>query len=405
MKRVVLSNGRIFDGNDGAPAEADIVMEGGRILDVGVGLDGDEVVDLSGQCVIPGLIDAHWHGTMAESEIIPQQSWINYASLAFGLTTLHDPSNRTSDIYTQSEMQRTGRVVGPRIFSTGTVLYGAKGDFSAVINSLDDALTHLKRLKSAGAISVKSYNQPRRDQRQQVLEAARETQMMVVPEGGSLFQHNMTMVVDGHTGVEHTIPVANAYQDTLQLWAGTKVGYTPTLIVGYGGIWGENYWYQHSNVWENEHLRRFTPRGVIDERARRRLMVPEEDFYHFELAKSAKDVLRAGGHVQLGAHGQLQGLGAHWELWMLQQGGMTPMEAIRCATLYGAQYLGLDKEIGSLEAGKLADLMVTDKNPLDNIRNSETIRFVMINGMLYDTNNMDEVYPEARPRAKFFWER
>ena len=201
------------------------------------------------------------------------------------------------------------------------------------------------------------------------------------------------------------MPVAPLYKDAIQLFAKSKTGYTPTLIVGYGGIWGENYWYQHSNVWENEHLMRFTPRAVVDERARRRMMVPEDDFYHFELAKSARDVLRAGGHVQLGAHGQLQGMGAHWELWMLQQGGMTPMEAIRCGTLYGAQYLGLDKEIGSLEAGKLADLMVLDKNPLDDIRNSGASRFVMINGVLYDTNNMDEVYPAARPRAKFFWER
>jgi imidazolonepropionase-like amidohydrolase len=302
-------------------------------------------------------------------------------------------------------MVKAGAMAGPRVFSTGYILYGAENAEKSVINSYDDAKAHVERMKAAGAFSVKSYNQPRRNQRQQVIKAARDLQMMVVPEGGSTYFYNMTEVLDGHTGIEHAIPVAPLYKDAVTLFAKSQSGYTPTLIVGYGGIWGENYWYQHSNVWENEHLMRFTPRSVVDERARRRMMVPEDDFYHLELAKSVKDVLRAGGKVQLGAHGQLHGLGAHWELWMLAQGGLTPLEAIRCATLYGAQYLGLDKDIGSLESGKLADLMVMDKSPLDNIRNSESIRFVMINGVLYDTSNMDEVYPESKARGKFFWER
>ncbi|HZB46339.1 MAG TPA: amidohydrolase family protein, partial [Pyrinomonadaceae bacterium] len=144
---------------------------------------------------------------------------------------------------------------------------------------------------------------------------------------------------------------------------------------------------------------------VIEPRARRRMLVGEDDFYHFELAKAVKDVVRAGGRAQLGAHGQLQGLGVHWELWMLQQGGLTPHEALRAATLHGAEYLGLGGDLGSVDAGKLADFMITDKNPLADIRNSETVSHVMINGVLYETSNMDEVYPQARPRAPFFWER
>jgi imidazolonepropionase-like amidohydrolase len=338
-------------------------------------------------------------------DIIPEKQWPYWANLAYGVTTTHDPSAATQSVFAQSEMVKAGLMVGPRIYSTGYPVYGAESPEKAPVNNLEDARGHLARLKAVGAFSIKSYNQPRRNQRQQLIQAARELKMMVVPEGGSTYFYNMTHILDGHTGVEHAIPVAPLYKDAVQLFAKSRSGYTPTLIVGYGGIWGENYWFQKSNVWENEKLLRFTPRSTIDARSRRRLMTPEDDFYHFELAKSVKDVVRAGGHVQLGAHGQLQGLGAHWELWMLQQGGLTTMETLRAATLAGAQYLGLDKEIGSIEPGKLADLMITDKNPLDNIQNSETISFVMINGVLYDTRNMDEVYPQARPRGKFFWER
>jgi hypothetical protein len=229
--------------------------------------------------------------------------------------------------------------------------------------------------------------------------------MMVVPEGGSTYFYNMTMILDGHTGVEHAIPVAPMYKDALTLFTRSQTQYTPTLIVGYGGIWGENYWYQHSNVYANERLLRFTPRARIDARARRRLMVPEDDFYHFELARSVKDYVKMGGKAHLGSHGQLQGLGAHWELWMLQQGGLTPLEAIRSATIDGANYLGLDGDIGSIEPGKLADLMIMDRNPLTDIHNTESIKFVMINGVLFSTDNMDEVYPEQKTRAPFFWER
>src|SRR6185503_11208869 len=169
---------------------------------------GTKVVDVRGKTLMPGLVDVHWHGPMGSEGFLPEQSWIQYASLAFGITTLHDPSNSTAEIFAASELGKAGRTVSPRIFSTGTILYGAQGvGYRAPIETLDDARSHLRRMKAVGAFSVKSYNQPRRDQRQQVIAAARELNMMVVPEGGSLFEHNMTMVVDGHTGVEHSIPV------------------------------------------------------------------------------------------------------------------------------------------------------------------------------------------------------
>lgn len=387
-----------------------IVIDGNRIAAVGAAdavqiPAGARRIDVAGKTVIPGLVDVHAHVAHFFSGLLPRQNWAYYANLAYGVTTTHDPSANTETVFMQSEMVRAGEMVGPRIFSTGTILYGADGDFKAVVNSLADARSHLRRMKAAGALSVKSYNQPRRDQRQQVLQAARELEMLVMPEGGSTFFHNLSMIIDGHTGIEHSLPIAPLYDDVINLWAASKTAYTPTYVVSYGGLSGEYYWYQHTNVWEKERLLNFVPRAIVDSRSRRRTMAPEDDFHHIEIAKSSKALLDKGVNVHIGAHGQLQGLAAHWEMWMMGQGGFTPLECIRGATLHGADYLGLSNDLGSLEPGKLADLVVLEKNPLDNIRNTEFISHVMVNGRLYDAATMDEIGNRPKKRGPFYWER
>ena len=384
-----------------------VVIDRNRIVAVGanVSVPSDaKVIDVAGKTIMPGIVDVHWHGSMGSDQIIPRQSWVNYASLGFGVTTLHDPSNDTGEIFASSELAKAGQIVAPRIFSTGTILYGAKSPYRAEINSLDEALSHLRRMKAVGAFSVKSYNQPRRDQRQQVIEAARQLNMMVVPEGGSLFEHNMSMVVDGHTGIEHSIPVARIYDDVIQLWGKTRTGYTPTLIVGYGGTFGENYWYQTTNVWADERLSKFVPRRILDARSRRRVMIPEDEHNWMNNARISKELRDAGVSVQVGAHGQREGLAAHWEMWMLGAGGMTPLQVLRAATFDGAKYLGFDREIGSLEAGKLADLIVLDRNPLENVQNTHSVRYTMVNGRLFDAATMNELGNHPRTRKPLFFE-
>lgn len=260
-------------------------------------------------------------------------------------------------------------------------------------------------MKAVGAFSVKSYNQPRRDQRQQVMQAARELQMLVMPEGGSTFFHNVTMLMDGHTGIEHNLPVSPLYEDVLQLWKATGIGYTPTLVVNFGGLSGEYYWYQESDVWENERLLTFVPRSIVDARSRRRTMAADDDFYFMDVARQARKLVDQGNLVQVGAHGQLQGLAAHWELWMFVLGGMTPHQALRSATMHGAEYLGLDNALGSIEPGKLADLVVLDGNPLEDIRVTADVWQVMVNGRLYDAATMDQIAPTSEMRNLFYWER
>ena len=405
--------GGAADARNAAPSVIDngtIIVEGNRITAIGPSGSvrvppGARQIDAKGKTIMPGIVDVHGHVGGEGDGILAQNFWPFAANLAFGVTTSHDPSNDSATVFSNAELIRAGLKLGPRLYSTGTILYGAETPFKAVVENYDDALAHLRRQKAMGAFSVKSYNQQRRDARQMIIKAGRELQMEVVPEGGSLLYYNETMILDGHTTVEHSLPVPKLYKDVVTLFAKSKTGYTPTLIVDYGGLSGEYYWYQHTNVWENQRLLTFTPREVIDARSRRRTMAPEDDFNHVLVSKGAKQVLDAGGSVQLGAHGQLQGLGAHWELWMLQQGGMTNLEAIRCATINGARALGLDAEIGSLEKGKLADLIVLDKNPLENIRNSEAINMVMLNGRLYDAKTLNEIGNHPRERPKFYWER
>ncbi|HEY3175954.1 MAG TPA: amidohydrolase family protein [Candidatus Polarisedimenticolia bacterium] len=408
---VALTGARIITiRGDEVIEDGSLVVEGERIVAVGPRASvavpaGAKVIDAKGLTIVPGIIDVHAHLHYAALDINPRADWRYYANLAYGVTTAHDPSAPTQLVFAQSEMVEAGLVDGPRVFSTGFVLYGAEDEDKAVIESLEDARAHVKRLKAQGAVSVKSYNQPRREQRQWIIEAAREEGMLVVPEGGSTLAWDLSMVLDGHTGIEHALPVAPLYKDVVTLMGRSGTGYTPTLVVGYGGLWGENYWYQHTDVWKDERLLRFVPRGVVDARARRRdVMAAEDDWGHIEIARSAKKILDAGGSVQLGAHGQLQGLGAHWELWMLGQGGMTPLEALRCATINGARYLGMDGDLGSLEKGKLADLIVLERNPLEDLRNSTSMKLVMKGGRLYDAWTMDEVWPRSRKRPPLGFE-
>lgn len=387
-----------------------VLVEGNRIKAVGPRVDiaippKAKTILAGGMTIMPGIVDVHWHGSQGRDEIVPQQNWYNYAALAFGVTTIHDPSNDNSSIFAAKEMQRAGLILAPRIFTTGRILYGATTDFTAKVDSLDDALSQLRRMQAIGAESVKSYNQPRRNQRQQILEAARQLGMNVVPEGGALFQANMNMVLDGHTGIEHALPIADFYDDVVQFWSQQGSGYTPTLVVAYGGLWGENYWYQHGDVFDNERLMKFTPPGLVASRSLRRTMAPEWDYNHVAVAQGATRLQRAGVSIQLGAHGQREGLAAHWEMWMLGQGGMEPHEILRAATIDGARYLGMDSEIGSIEAGKLADLVVLEANPLVDIQNSQSIRYVMVNGHLFDANSMDEVGNHPGKRTAFYWEQ
>ncbi|HEX4936807.1 MAG TPA: amidohydrolase family protein, partial [Gemmatimonadaceae bacterium] len=375
--RIVTMNG------DEVIERGTIVVDGNRIAAVGAEGSvtvpaGARTVDVSGRTVIPGLFDSHAHLHYSTLDIFPQRPWKYLANLAYGVTSTHDPSASTQEVFGQAEMVEAGLLTGPRIFSTGFILYGADSSGRAIIKSLDDARHHLRRLKALGAFTVKSYMQPRREARQWILQAAREEGMMVVPEGGGDLGMDMTMILDGHTTIEHALPIAPLYKDVTTLFAKSGTAYTPTLLVAYGGISGDKWFHQHYDLWKDERLQKFVPQSIVDSLGRiRGVMVTDPaDWHHLDVAASAKKVVDAGGRVCLGGHGQLQGLGPHWELWAFVQGGMTPMQVLRVGTLYPAQTLGLDRELGSIEKGKLADFVALEKNPLEKIENTDSVALV-----------------------------
>jgi imidazolonepropionase-like amidohydrolase/Tol biopolymer transport system component len=386
-----------------------VIVSGDRITVVGPRAStpipaGATRIDATGKVIMPGLVDAHAHGPAGTGgELIPQQNWVQVQALALGTTTIHDPSNRASEIFAAKELQQTGGLLAPRIFSTGEIIYGAKAArFFAETNSLEDALAHVRRLKAQGALSVKNYNQPRRDQRQQVIEAGRRENMQVVAEGGSLYGLGITHILDGNATFEHNLPVERFYDDIVQLWSGTRVHYTPTLVVAFGGLAADPYWRAHTNVFDQPLLKAHTPPAVLAESLRRPI-APEDQYFDQLAAREAHRIAKKGILVSIGAHGQQPGIAAHWEMWSFARGGMSPVEALRAGTIVPARSLGMDKDIGSLEPGKLADLLVLDADPTVDIRNSEKVGQVMQGGRLYEAATMNQLAPVAATRPPHFW--
>jgi hypothetical protein len=403
---VALRGARIITmkGDEVIP-KGDVLVRNNRIVAIGpsgsVAIPaGTRTIDVSGKTIMPGYVDVHAHIWPAFG-VHRSQPYEYLVNLAYGVTTTRDPQTTTTDVLSYSDLVETGEFIGPRIYSTGPGVFSFDN-----IRTLDDAREVLKRYSEHYLTNtIKQYETGDRRVRQLVAMAAREQHLMPTLEGGLDFKKNLTEAMDGYSGSEHTLPIAPLYRDVVQLFVGTGGDtWTPTLIVQYGGPWAENYWYENSDVLNDPKLNHFTPREVVLEKASRRPGWWAPTQWSFQLfAQQAAKLVAAGGRVGLGSHGQLQGLGAQWEIWNIASGGMPRHDVLRVATIFGAEAIGMAKDLGSLEGGKLADLQVLDKNPLDDIKNTNTIRYVMKNGRLYDANTLDEIWPQKRSIAQLWW--
>jgi len=384
--------------------DADIVVENNRIKSVGAKGSvpaGAKVFDVKGKTITPGFIDTHAHWFEIKRGILDTQNWAFLANLAYGVTAGLDVQTGTNDMFAYQDLVDTGDILGQRAFSTGPGVFSDNN-----FQSLEEVKGVLTKYRDYyGTHNIKSYLVGTRKQRQFMVQASKELEMMPTTEGALDLKLDMTHVIDGFHANEHTLPVTPLYNDVIQLFAKSGTADTPTLIVNYGGPFGEDYWYEYSEVHDNAKLNHFTPHRIIDEKTKRRPGWFRKDEYEFpKLAAQVTKLARAGGLVGVGSHGQLQGLGYHWELWMIASGGMTPMEALKCATVNGSKIIGRPDEIGTLEPGKLADLIIFDKSPLDDIHNSNTIHWVMKNGELFEGDTLNQVWPEQKKlEPLWFW--
>ncbi len=380
-----------------------IVVTGDRLAYVGAydpaQIPADAtVVDVSGKYIAPGYVDTHAHFGFTR-EVHDESHWGFLANLAYGVTTGMDVQPTTVDMLALQDLIDAGLMIGPRAFSTGPGVFN-NNEFKSAWH----AHAVLKRYKERYRVNnIKAYISGARKQRQWLIEASRDLKLMPTTEGALDMKLNVTYAIDGFSGLEHAYPVPRLHDDIVQLTARTGIAYTPTLLVLYGGPSAELYFYTNESPHKNAKLRRFMPYEFLASRTLRRAWFHEDEYVTDVTAASALEISRAGGRVGVGAHGQLQGLGYHWELWALAGGGYSPSEALYAATLGGAEMLGLDQDVGSLEVGKLADLVVLDRNPLEDVRHSSALDLVMKGGVLYDADTLDERWPRQQPLPDQWW--
>jgi Tol biopolymer transport system component len=384
---------------------ADVLVTRNRIAAVGPSRTvtipaGAKTIDATGKFIVPGFVDAHAHWFETRRRVHDDQAWDFLVNLAFGVTSGLDPQSFDPDVFVYKDMIDAGLMLGPRAWSTGPGVFR-----DAKVTSEQVAAQVLTRYRDDyGTRNIKSYMVGDRAARQYMVEASAKLGVMPTTEGATDLVLGLTHAIDGFSGNEHDLPVAPLHEDVVQLFAQSHTSLVPTISILYGGEPPLNDQIIYGRPQDDPKVRRFMPDGVLAERLRNHHWLPPEQQRYPVFAESALRIQRAGGVVGAGSHGTVQGLAFHWELEAIASGG-TPVEALRAGTIGSAEAIGHSADVGSIEPGKFADLVLLDADPLLDIRNTSRIAQVMKNGRLYDAATLDEVWPTPRELKPLWFAR
>jgi len=401
---IALTNARIVTMNKREVIErGTVVVKDGRISCVGrcATAGVDRVVNAAGKTIIPGFVDMHAHHYREWRGMRPRRDYEQAIYLAYGVTTTLDVSMYSQNMFPTAELIEAGEMIGPRGFSTGDNITAGDAARANEINTPADALAMVRKMADWGAVSIKQYAQPRRDQRQWMAEASRTVGMNETSEGGH-FMENLGFIMDGQTAWEHAFGELPMYSDGAKFLGKAGATYSPTLVVGGPQGWNIEYWFQESDVWKDPKQRLWFPWRMLVPQTRYRWQRPATDYNYPLISQAMADIIAEGGWGAMGSHGEQHGIAPHWEVWM-GASALGNHGALEVATRHGARFLGTEQDLGSIEVGKLADLMVLNRNPLENIRSTTDMQYVMKAGVLYDGMSLDQVWPKQVPFGPKYW--
>jgi len=358
-------------------------------------------VNVAGKTIVPGYVDLHAQaGAPAQVHRTILAQYL--ANLAFGVTTLRDPEAPSYDIFSYADRIATGDLLGPRLFPTGPVAVDSTLSIRTPAEARDVVGPYATSYRSTAIRADLAASRP---DRQRLLTASGELGLSAVATGTPDFRRSLAAILDGFADHHAAYEIFPTHGDWAALMAQSGLTYTPMLLGRVGNRNGYEYVLATEQPHADAKVRRFHYHKDLDRLTRTRGTWNWEDEYPFEaVARGAAGIVAAGGRVGIGTNGRVQGLAFHWEMWLLARGGMSNHDILRAATIVGAEAIGIGADLGSIEVGKLADLQVLDRNPLDQIRNSISLRYVMKNGRLYDANSLDQVAPIARPLPATWWQ-